>query len=360
MICVIAPFPSRENQKDGMIQRVAAIDSLIAAVPRSYLDISFRRFFKKEIRSHGQATVYCLNAFVHAFLILRLLRSARVVYVHSAYNALKIMAFPTKASIVFDAHGIVPEERLQEGERVAARLYAMAERFILRRCTTLVCVTHAMLRHFHQKHGMTARAEIVLPILPHFGDGATAAQAMAYPRDAEAVIYAGGMQAWQNVDKMVAATAAQPQLRYTFLTGEVERFEASLRRGGARYFVCKAVAPEAVKDTYLTHNYGFVLRDEILVNAVACPTKLVEYMYWGVVPIVITPNIGDFDRESLHGVTLQQFARGELPNAADADAMRRHNQAVVRALIASAQSSRQRLQTELLGTAQTPSRPVAP
>ena len=45
-------------------------------------------------------------------------------------------------------------------------------------------------------------------------------------------------------------------------------------------------------------------REEILVNAVACPTKLVEYMYWGVVPVVITPNIGDFMNPLIWGMVI--------------------------------------------------------
>ena len=174
-------------------------------------------------------------------------------------------------------------------------------------------------------------------------------RAIGARRDENAVIYAGGTQAWQNIDKMVEAAAAQPQLRYTFLTGDVKGFEAKLLDGAVRHFTCKAVSPAAVKEFYLTHNYGFVLRDEILVNSVACPTKLVEYMYWGVVPILITPNIGDFDRESLHGITLDRFLAGQMPDRAEADAMRRHNRATVLALIAFAQSNQRRLLNALIG-----------
>jgi hypothetical protein len=112
---VVSTYPSGDNLKEGMVQRVAHIDSLMASVPRNYLDISFRRFLRREVRSDGLATVYCLNFFVHFFLILRLLRAARTVYVHSAYNALRMMVFPTRARIIFDAHGVVPEECAQEG-----------------------------------------------------------------------------------------------------------------------------------------------------------------------------------------------------------------------------------------------------
>ena len=352
MICVVATFPSEQTLKEGMIQRVAHIDRLMAAVPRDYLDISFRRFLRRQVRTEGLATVHCLNFFAHFFVIRRMLRAARTVYVHSAFNALRMMPFGTRAQVIFDAHGVVPEECVQQGQAGYARLLTLAERFILRRCDVLVCVTRSMLAHFRQKHGpRPGRTELILPILPHLGDGSTAAQALQAARDADAVVYAGGMQAWQNVDRMVDAAARQPRLRYTFLSADADGFAARLRAAGVREFTCKAVPPQQVKDYYLAHAYGFVLREDNLVNRVACPTKLVEYLYWGVLPVVITPRIGDFDAHAMHAVTLEQFLRGELPDPQAAAAMRRHNQAIVLGMIASAQGALQHVQQLLLGAA---------
>lgn len=345
MIVVVAPHPSTENQKDGMIQRVAHIDSLMASSPRMYLDISVRRFVRKQVLVEGLATIHRLNLVVHAFQIARLIKQADLLYIHSAYNALKACLFPTKAHVVFDAHGIVPEELGQEGQTRAARLFAFAEGRVLRRCNTLVCVTRSMLAHFKAKHGdRPDREEIVLPILPRLGKAADASNALQAARPDDNVIYAGGMQVWQNVDKMLDAAQTQPGMRYTFLTGDLQRFQRRLADAGIASATCLSVSPEAVKDFYLTHQYGFILRDEVLVNQVACPTKLVEYLYWGVLPIVVTPRIGDFDDETLHGVTLEDFRRGELPGPETRAAMREHNQRTVTSVLASAQANQDRLQ----------------
>lgn len=348
MIVIVAAHPSTENQKDGMIQRIAHIDALMASLPRAYLDLSFRRFVRKEILVEGMATIYRLNLFVHFFLIARLLKRADLVYIHSAYNALKALVFPTRAQVVFDAHGIVPEELALERKARAALVFAFAERRVLRRCNTLVCVTRSMLAHFKSKHGdRPGREEIVLPVLPRLGEGDDAAQALQATRDLNSVIYAGGMQVWQNVDKMIVAAEQQPQLAYSFLTGDVGRFTARLKASEVRRYQCHSVVPAKVKDFYLTHQFGFVLREPDLINAVACPTKLVEYLYWGVVPVVITPRIGDFNESTLHGLTLRQFESGELPDAAGVDAMRRHNQATVLEMVASAQQHQERLRSRL-------------
>jgi hypothetical protein len=345
MILVVAPHPSTENQKDGMIQRIAHIDSLMASSPRTYLDISVRRFFRKQTLVDGLVTIHRLNLLVHIFQITRLIRQANLIYVHSAYNALKSCLFTTKAHVVFDAHGIVPEELAQEGHTLAARVFAFAERNAVLRSNTLVCVTRSMLVHFKVKHAHRGdRAEIVLPILPRLSDATEVNQVLHATRTDNSVIYAGGMQVWQNVDKMLDAARTQPDMSYTFLTGDLQRFKNRITNTGLVSATCQSVAPEAVKDFYLKHQYGFILREEVLVNQVACPTKLVEYLYWGVVPIVVTPRIGDFDGESLHGVSLDDFRRGVLPDQETLSAMREHNQRSVFAILASAQSNQDLLQ----------------
>lgn len=353
MIVIVAPYPSEENQKDGMIQRVAHIDELIASSNRVYLDLSLRRFFRKQINVAGLVTVYKLNLFFHFFKIAGLLKGANLVYIHSAYNALKTMVFSTNAHIVFDAHGVVPEEVAQEGKAVAARIYAFAERYAFRRCNTLVCVTRSMLRHFKAKYGERSdREEIILPILPRLGANINVDQALNAKRHARTVIYAGGMQVWQNVDKMIVAASSQPQLSYTFLTGSAAQFKAHINAAAIPHVCCESVPPDQVKNYYLKHNFGFILREPNLVNLVACPTKLVEYLYWGVLPIVITPRIGDFDETNLSCLTLEAFVSGQFPDEKTAIQMRRINQDSVLALISSSQSYQERLRRLLLESSQ--------
>jgi hypothetical protein len=340
MIVVVAPHPSTENQKDGMIQRIAHIDSLMSSSQRLYLDISVRRFVRKQTIVEGLVTIQRLNILVHFFQIARLIRQANLIYIHSAYNALKACLFPTKAHFVFDAHGVVPEELTQEGQILASRVYTFSERTAMRRCNTLICVTRSMLEHFNIKYAHRAdREEIVLPILPRMGEAVEVGQALRATRILKSVIYAGGLQVWQNVDKMLDAARTQPGMNYTFLTGDLQRFKNCVSNSGLVSATCQSVAPEAVKNFYLKHQYGFILRDDVLVNQVACPTKLMEYLYWGVVPIVVTPCIGDFDGELLHSVSLEDFLRGVLPDQETLSAMREHNQLTVSTILASAQTN---------------------
>ena len=92
MVSIIAVYPNKENEKDGMMQRIAAIDSVIDSTERNYLEISFRKnwiYKKKEIKNN--ICCYKLNFFLHFILIIYLCMKSEVLYVHSIYNSFKII-----------------------------------------------------------------------------------------------------------------------------------------------------------------------------------------------------------------------------------------------------------------------------
>src|SRR5690606_13514204 len=113
------------------------------------------------------------------------------------------------------------------------------------------------------------------------------------------VVYSGNLQSWQNIDLMIQVMKSNldDRIQYDILTGEPEELKRRLQAEGiAMDRICvQTVAPSALGDYYRAAHYGFVLRDDMVVNRVACPTKLVEYLYYGIIPIVSCANIGDFE-----------------------------------------------------------------
>lgn len=64
---------------------------------------------------------------------------------------------------------------------------------------------------------------------------------------------------------------------------------------------------------YKESHYGFILREDLIVNRVACPTKLIEYLAMGIVPIVDFEKIGDFSDFGMKYVRLDQLLDNKLP-----------------------------------------------
>src|SRR5690606_19808366 len=135
MVLILADFPNEHTRHEGMAQRILAVDRQLESVDRQYLFVSHRRFFRKQVEPvAGSAIQYRYNLFAHFFSLLKLLRSAPTIYVHSVINLLPILPlFPwlnKTTFVVLDAHGIVPEEQQLAGRLFKSNLYALAERMV--------------------------------------------------------------------------------------------------------------------------------------------------------------------------------------------------------------------------------------
>ena len=69
-----------------------------------------------------------------------------------------------------------------------------------------------------------------------------------------------------------------------------------------------------MKKEYEKAQYGFTLRDEFIVNEVACPTKLIDYVKYGIIPILKFDKIGDFIENGLEYVKIEDFINGRIPS----------------------------------------------
>ncbi len=105
--------------------------------------------------------------------------------------------------------------------------------------------------------------------------------------------------------------------RYFFqiLTGEVDKMKKKFKEKNIKLdnVDIRGVKTNELAEYYEKAHYGFVLRDDISVNNVACPTKLVEYMNYGIIPIVLSSKIGDFERMKYDYVSLENLNMTLLP-----------------------------------------------
>jgi glycosyltransferase involved in cell wall biosynthesis len=332
MILFIANFPDQSGEKDGMMQRVMAVDRHFESYRRVYLGI---RFFGNLAGSREnpseRLTIRRVNFFLHFLLILRLGRAARGVYIHSIHNAFRALPLYLLCNVVTDLHGVFPEELRYYGKRAGSLLYGMVERVAVRRSRALVVVTDAMAEHFRQKYAMLRGVVHTVPVFDDFPIGRSEGTDRAKPLTA---IYAGGMQKWQNVDLMLQSMArVRKGIDYVILTPDLDAFASNLERYGlSSGITLRSVAKSEVYDYYLQADLGFVLRDGSVVNRVACPTKLVEYLACGVIPVVLQPQIGDFAARGYSWIGLESFDRGDLPSPEELAAMRRNNYRVIGAM----------------------------
>jgi hypothetical protein len=318
MVLFPSDYPNEQNERDGMMQRIAAVDSIFSSAPRLYLFVSFTRHRRTVAYSHGQVRVERVNFFLHHRYVTRCFEAATCVYLHAAHNAIRVLPWIRrfKDKIVADAHGVVPEELMFVRQLRRAAIWGAVERIMIKNSHLLVVVTQKMADHFLSKYPREIETAQVV-ILPNFdfqnGDIPEASLADRSGHELR-LIYAGGVQKWQNIDLMLVTLGRLAVIRRDWRSSlyvppeAVQEIQGKVERLGCDRFVSVgSLAHDEVLREYAAADVGFVLREPTLMNEVAMPTKLVEYIRYGVVPIVLSPEIGDFTQLRYKYLTIEDL-----------------------------------------------------
>jgi glycosyltransferase involved in cell wall biosynthesis len=351
MILIFGPYPYPQQVRGGWLRRIAAIDRLFADRERAYvypvdpLAAHDWRDYRPAIEQVAPGVTYHrldLRFSHHHRHLAELVNEAEFVYAHTSHSSQYLLPYYATGKIITDLHGIAPEEELLQGRPCRSAFFAAFEEAMVRQSAALVTVTRAMTEHLRRKYPGSDRPVIELPIVEDFGDGVVAKRPA---RSRPVVVYVGGLQQWQNVDLMLRSVAScRERCEFRFYTDDTD----GLRRLAGAHGVADAVRiatadPSELPAIYADADYGFVLRDDVTVNRVSCPTKLSEYLALGVVPIVTLVEIGDFATLGYRHVVLDELLHGRLPDHATATAMRMHNRTVFAALQQAFETGRQRL-----------------
>ncbi|ENV14908.1 MULTISPECIES: hypothetical protein [Acinetobacter] len=318
MILFLSKFPQTEAEyRDGFFQRVASIDQFYQRDERIYLDISFFHNWKKEVSKSDLRMEVSCNILLHFFFILNCFNKCSFVYIQSIYNAIYTILFILifNKFFVLDLHGVVPEELMMKNKKIHTLVAEFIERMLFKKVNVCIAVTNKMVMHYKKKYPSSGCQYIVYAILPSH-----LKKKVIYDNDSLSdkveIIYSGNAQIWQNIDLMLEAIKnnLDNKFRFTILTGEPEQILNKVKyfQIDASQLLIKSVKPNELESYYRKSHYGFVLRDDILVNQVACPTKIIEYLTYGIIPIVLSEKIGDFEDYGYEYIKLNEL-NNQLP-----------------------------------------------
>jgi glycosyltransferase involved in cell wall biosynthesis len=323
--------------KDGYFQRIHAIDSIFSKRWRIYFNIEYHTigypFFglREEKALYVNARPDPLSGLLLMLFILR----CRQVYFHSVIRLLSrwqrlVMKMPFVKKI-WDVHGAVPEETAFQGDVVQARTFEKFEALAASWADVILVVSNAMGRHLCNKYGSSLEQKIVLlPIITRYKLPRNNEREEAGPLPK--VIYAGGVDKWQQIPLMLETIAKSydraswhiftqnPAVFHSLMPEELKNKDIPIQT---------ATRDEMLR-MYTEYAFGFILRDGNILNIVSCPTKLVEYIAMGVIPILQETRLGDFVGLGLQYVTRDDFVMGKIPDREERQKMRIINTEVYR------------------------------
>lgn len=314
MILFLSPYPQDDADfRDGYFQRIVSIDKFYNGEERTYLNVSLFGNLNKKIVRDGLKTQISYNIFLHCFSIFILFRKSSLVYIQSIYNAIYLIFYILffDKFYVLDLHGVVPEELAMKNKKIHTKIASLVEKALFHKIQICIAVTNRMVKHYMNKYPNSKSHYIVYAILPNHINKTVKYNFEEQASEKIEIIYSGNAQVWQNIDLMlqVIKSNISNKINFTILTGEPDKINHKLKENGIDLSLIhvKSVKPEELKDYYLKSNYGFVLRDDILVNRVACPTKIIEYLAYGIHPIVLSEKIGDFEEYGYEYIFLNQL-----------------------------------------------------
>lgn len=323
-------YPLKNNLNDGYFQRVLAIDDNLSQFIRYYVDYDNRIIFPsiKKIKDG----VFQINTSkynpIGLLLIFIITYKSKTVYTHSILNLGNLFyrsLFLMAKKRILDIHGVVPEEFRMHNDLDNYKRFNKIEKFAVSNANIIIGVTKEMANHIIKKHNIKVKKVIILPILPgikEFSDNIP-------QKKLRSIIYCGGLQKWQQVDKMLDYVFKQNKDNdFVFLVPDPNKLIEQYKDKYNNDFpgIVESVESHMVNEWYAKYSFGLVLREDIIVNNVACPTKLIEYFQNDVVPIVDTPNIGDFKELGYAYVEYEK----ELPNQEEWEKMIMQNREVLK------------------------------
>lgn len=134
-------------------------------------------------------------------------------------------------------------------------------------------------------------------------------------KDRIVVGYSGGLQKWQNIDKVLDVVEGLRSLNkdiYFMLctNSDIGPIKNRLDKLGTSNHSVHQLSSQEVPSYIKIFAAGFLIRDNLILNRVSSPTKLAEYLAAGAV-VICTAYAGDYKRSINHGI--EGFVLSDLP-----------------------------------------------
>lgn len=262
--------------------------------------------FSKHIKFYlpkGQindATAYYIDLIKNAFLSSDFkvstfhknnfeIKNSDYIVVVSSLDFLNVYRRNRKAKIIMWFQGLTPEEsKMLRGnslsQKIRSPIYNWMERKTVNNSYFNFFVSDRMKRHYSEKYAYYGDNFLIIPC---YNKRLKREYFTSKPKSS--FVYAGGIYPWQCFTETVAIYKEieinTNNAFLTVLTKDQEKAEKMIKSEGVKNYKIKYVNLEEVMGELGKHKYGFLLREDNIVNNCATPTKMNTYLSAGLMPI---------------------------------------------------------------------------
>jgi glycosyltransferase involved in cell wall biosynthesis len=238
-------------------------------------------------------------------LVIRWKPDAIYVRDRAAFRPALKLARRVSAKVVYDARGLVAEESLLKRGKwnLLAYYHQYRELEACRTADRLLCVSERLRTYLDKQTGRKDILVVPCCVNEHQFTYCPDArhrirQQLGWSDETPVVAYCGGLNVWQRIEDvlrlMVEMKSLESRLKCILLVPDPRKMSETANQMGLvnSEFHCVHAQNDAVPDLLSAADAGIILRHELLLNNVASPVKIAEYLACGL-PVICSRGIGD-------------------------------------------------------------------
>lgn len=327
---MIIHFHFSYSENSGEIRRIKNINKDVAfQLSDEVIEVAFVSFFfflnkrkarfklnDKELKkyyipmlpfSYSRLVMKKINSFWISFILFLMCLKYSPKYLIGEYSiagqALKFIS--KKYNVIIDVHGATREEyeySVEKPDYKLAKYYDYLETFGLNKSKYIICQSDEMKRFLLQKYSFLSENKIYVyrcgvDMQNFFYDGLIRKQYREKLKLSDKdilLVYSGGLHKWQKIEDVLDLFSTFSKVYTTakllILTLDKEKAIDLIRSKCPfleKNITVKSVSHNEVSCYLNAADAAFLLRDNVVLNAVAFPTKLAEYLACGL-PVIST------------------------------------------------------------------------
>lgn len=219
------------------------------------------------------------------------IKNSDYIVVVSSLDFVNVYRRNRKAKIIMWFQGLTPEEsKMLRGNSLSSKIrlpiYNWMERITVNNSYFNFFVSDRMQRHYNEKYTYDGSNFLIIPC---YNKGLKREYFTSKIKPKSSFVYAGGIFPWQCFRETASIfreiEEKNPNALLTVLTKDQEKAEKVIKAEGIKNYKIKYVSLEEVMSELGKHKYGFLLREDSIVNNCATPTKMNTYLSAGLMPI---------------------------------------------------------------------------
>lgn len=216
----------------------------------------------------------------------------------------------TNVKFIFDYHGVVPEEHKffnNENEDWNYFYLKQIEKISILRANHIICVSNKFKEYLIKEYCIPPLRIDVVPCCVSQVKSVIREQNIRLKnqlglRERKVIVYAGSITKYQCMREMAFLFSElikrDNSFYFLFLSAyrDYDVFDKLMKENkvSSNYYALKSIPQEEVHDYLCMSDYALIIREDHLLNRVASPTKIAEYLMAGL-PIIGTNCIGDLE-----------------------------------------------------------------